>query len=177
MPTILNEFIIDKEKNKNFLDILTKKLFYFYNETNNYEPFKKINNSRYWDLIFEDIRVSVGSEKIRLLEVGSGRSGFASKLIEHNLRGNVHYTAQDITYKNYDFLIENADEVFIGDVSKLGKKYDIIFSTFVLEHIVDPDRFLDILFNLLFENGREYIICPRYDFPFYLSPSIKHRST
>lgn len=67
-----------------------------------------------------------------------------------------------------------ADAVHFGSILTLQGRYDIIFSTFVFEHVSDPRRTLDKLFDLLADGGQLFIFCPRFDFPFYLSHSADH---
>jgi SAM-dependent methyltransferase len=108
----------------------------------------------------------------RVLEVGAGRTGFAAALGE--LRSSVHFTAHDVTSFNADYLRAEADAVQIGALPGSDERFDVIFSTFVLEHVSDPERSLETLFGLLNPGGVLIVFCPRYDFPFYISHSADH---
>jgi SAM-dependent methyltransferase len=46
----------------------------------------------------------------------------------------------------------------------------------VWEHITNPCSVIEHLINILNPGGSIFIASPRYDFPFYLSPSAKHLS-
>lgn len=109
----------------------------------------------------------------RVLEIGAGRSGFAASM--QDCRASLHYTAQDITPCTVDYLQGVADAVHIGPVVGMGEeRFDVIFSTFVFEHVGDPRRTLEKLFALLEPGGSLFLFCPRYDAPFYLSHSADH---
>jgi SAM-dependent methyltransferase len=107
-----------------------------------------------------------------VLEFGAGRTGFAESI--GPLRDRVHLTVQDVTPVNADYLRLQADQVHIGKISDLRGPFDVIFSTFVLEHITDPKSTLETIFKLLEPGGSLLLFCPRYDVPFYLSHSADH---
>ena len=117
-----------------------------------------------------------------MLEVGAGRTGFAEFLNEVGLRPSVDFHAQDVTRFNEAWLNSQADSVYFGDVADAGipAGMDIVFSTYVLEHVTDPDQHLDALWSLVGvgpgKSGSIYVFCPRYDLPGYLCPSARHLS-
>ncbi|MEI8234653.1 MAG: methyltransferase domain-containing protein [Verrucomicrobiota bacterium] len=111
--------------------------------------------------------------RCRVLEIGAGRSGFANYM--QDCKGALHYTVQDVTRCNADYLQTVADAVHFGRVTGMEEGgFDVIFSTFVFEHVGDPRRTLEKLFNSLEEGGSLFLFCPRYDAPFYLSHSANH---
>lgn len=110
--------------------------------------------------------------KLRILEIGAGCTNFANFLGE--LRQDVEFHVQDITYRNVEYLNSQADQVHIMPITSLGGSYDIIFATFVWEHITNPKECLDHLLSLIGEEGSLILASPRYDFPFYISPSARH---
>ena len=107
-----------------------------------------------------------------VLEIGAGKSGFASAI--EDIRSQVTWTAQDVTRFNIDHLEAVADRVFIGDMDELQTKFDIIFSFYVFEHLTRPEQNLIKLLDCLHPQGRLFLYCPRYDMPFYLSHSCDH---
>jgi 2-polyprenyl-3-methyl-5-hydroxy-6-metoxy-1,4-benzoquinol methylase len=119
---------------------------------------------------------SGASDPLRVLEVGAGRSGFGAWLESSGLRAAVHWTTQDVTDQNRVWLLEQADEFVLGDVSAVSPptSFDVIFSTYVLEHTTDPTAHLDALRALLRPGGSMFLFCPRYDVPGYLCPSSRH---
>lgn len=110
--------------------------------------------------------------RCRVLEFGAGLSGFSDYLGE--LRASVDLTVQDVTPVNERYLRPRADRLHIGSVLEIDGQFDVIFSTFVFEHVSDPRGTLEKLMTLLAPGGSLYTFCPRYDFPFYLSHSADH---
>ena len=153
---------------------LRKRLDTFYRTTNEYYAFQSRSwHPQLWSYVVDAIaHFQKGS--CRILEVGSGRSGFAEYLRQRGVMG--HFTAHDVTSSNEAYLKENADKVVIGDLHQLTETFDIIFSTFVLEHTTDPVATLETCWRLLNPGGKLFIFCPRYDAPFYLPPSADHYS-
>ena len=115
--------------------------------------------------------------EVRVLEMGARRSGFGIFLLKQGLRDSCIWVAQDVTVQNKEWLEVNADEIFLGDIETfiIDGEYDIVFSTFVLEHVVNPSDHLKRLAKLVKPAcGILFIFCPRYDLPFYLTPSSRH---
>ncbi|MBN4071991.1 methyltransferase domain-containing protein, partial [bacterium AH-315-F18] len=84
------------------------------------------------------------------------------------------YHVQDVTASNEEYLRGVADEVHICDTSKIEGTYDIVFSTYVLEHVCTPKPFLEEMSRLLKPGGMHLLACPRHGFPGYLCPSLRH---
>ena len=53
-------------------------------------------------------------------------------------------------------------------------QFDIIFSTFVWEHIAEPQATLDYLLERLAPGGSLFLFSPRYDVPGYVPPALRH---
>jgi SAM-dependent methyltransferase len=149
----------------------------FYASTTDYDDFNVPSNSKpeYWGRIREVIQnfqPTPDRPHCRVLEFGAGRTGFLSFL--GDLRSKVHFTAQDITPQNRDYLTSASNTVHIGDISQLPGPYDVIFSTFVWEHVTNPRALWEDLLKKLAPGGSLFIICPRYDAPGYIPPSARH---
>ena len=131
-----------------------------------------------WTHIADRIRqLAATGKQVKILEIGAGRSGFGHFLLDQGLRKICIWTAQDVTRQNAEWLEANADKVIFGDIetSPIEGAYDIVFSTFVLEHVVNPLVHLASLASLVkTAHGTLFIFCPRYDFPGYLTPSSRH---
>ncbi len=110
---------------------------------------------------------------MRVLEAGAG-CGSVFRAIEGLDRKAFDYTAQDITRRNLGQLTLNADAVHFGPLRTLEGEFEVIFSLFVLEHVPDPIEFLSNVHRLLTPGGTHIIVCPRYDVPGYVCPSMRH---
>ena len=156
---------------------LRKRMDLFYQNTQDYSAFQTVNELPVqWNYVRRAI-LSVLEKKplCRVLEIGAGKSGFPGFV--HDLKPSIHYTAQDVTRANEEHLLAVADTVHFHSIGQIGGEFDVIFSTFVLEHITDPRQTLEKLFSSLSLGGKLFIFCPRYDFPFYLSHSADHYGT
>jgi len=150
------------------------KLDAFYASPGEYSAFLEANwKPEYWDPIKQRALTHITKTgRCRILEIGAGCTSFGSYLGE--LRDRVEFHAQDVTPANQGYLATQADAVHIADVLSIRDKYDVIFSTFTWEHVSGPKRTLKHLTTLLNPGGSIFIASPRYDFPFYLSPSARH---
>ncbi|MDB5321129.1 MAG: hypothetical protein JWN40_2760 [Phycisphaerales bacterium] len=153
---------------------LRQKLDQFYDSAADYASFEAPSEKpEFWGPIREEAsRILQSKGQCDILEFGAGRTSFGTFLGE--LRRDIRYHVQDVTARNSDHLRTQADSVHIGDVRTISAAYDVIFSTFVWEHITTPKAVLDHLLSLLKPGGSLFIISPRYDFPFYISPSGRH---
>jgi len=154
---------------------LQRKLVDFYNNTQDYLAFSEPSFHPYfWVVIREKIRTVIEEKgQCSLLEIGAGRTDIGKYLEE--LRGKTIFSAQDITPANKTFLDEVADRVYIGSVESITESFDIICGSYVFEHLTRPRHVIDHLFARLNPGGSIFLLNPRYDFPFYLSPSCRHR--
>jgi len=114
---------------------------------------------------------------VAILEFASGRSGFLTWLrqqLGNNVIVPVSITCQDVTATNQTYLKAVADQVLIGPLDQSAlppARFDIIFSTHCFEHVVRPEDLLHTCITLLKPGGTLLLFAPRYDLPFYLSPS------
>jgi SAM-dependent methyltransferase len=165
---------------------LRERLDSFYAQTSDYSAFHESNwQPVYWQPIAAyALKLLADKGECRILEFGAGRTGFKKYMqeylqdaeIEQELGDRLIFDVQDVTPQNQDYLAAQAKQVYIGDLLEVRQKYDIIFSTFVWEHLTTPRAVLDHLLSLLNPGGSIFLISPRYDLPFYLSPSCRHLS-
>jgi SAM-dependent methyltransferase len=146
----------------------------YYDKNKDYPAFIEENNKpEFWAPIKKEISEIVAEKgNCKVLEFGAGRTSFPNYIKE--LRQKICFDAQDITSTNYDYLKNITDNVFQNTVTDITGSYDIIFSTFVWEHIPNPKFVLKHLLSILSPGGRLFIASPCYDFPFYISNSAKH---
>lgn len=159
---------------------LRDRLDEFYGKVSDYTAFEQPSHQI---LAWNNIKAKIGErlqEKgrslVKILEIGAGRSGFGEWLNTQGLRDRVSWSAQDVTRQNSAWLDSQADNVFYGDVSEIPNiaQFDIVFSTYVLEHVTDPATHLNYLYSFLQVDGSLFIFCPRYDLPAYFCPSSRH---
>lgn len=162
---------------------LRRRLDEFYGTVTTYDNFLHVSHHpAAWEHVAaESERLRPGNAGMtvgpcRILELGAGRTGFGTWSRRRLGKDSVHFTAQDVTAQNADHLRAEADAVHLGPVQTLSGAgaFDLIFSTFVFEHVTDPRATLEHCFQLLRPGGSLFLFCPRYDFPFYLSPSASH---
>ena len=168
--------IIDERDFKK-IHYLEDKMLQFYRTTNDYTAFQKTSDYPViWSLVkslAEEIKME--KDQCRVLEIGAGRSGFG-KFIEKTGRKGIFLTSQDITDRNSEELEKYSDEVIFKNINELNSSWDIIFHTYVLEHLIRPKEFIRHIYNLLNYNGYHVIQSPRYDIPFYCPPAMDHLS-
>lgn len=118
-----------------------------------------------------------GGGPVAILEFGSGRSGFPTWLRQQlgsDGAAPLSITCQDVTATNQAYLQEVADQVLIAPLAKgvlPPASFDLIFSTHCFEHVARPEALLHTCISLLKPGGALLLFAPRYDLPFYLSPS------
>ena len=102
----------------------------------------------------------LGIEYPSILEVGGGRGEFSRKLYDLNLFKDIHVVEPqklNLDYKN----VHNYSCCF--EELNLGTKVDCIVSFEVLEHIIDPIKFLTKSYELLNKGGILVISTPNGD--------------
>ena len=152
-----------------------KRLQIFYSSVDNYEAFQGENwKPEFWLPIRSTIETTSSRGSCKVLEIGAGRTGFADYL--GDTRQRIEFHVQDITGRNGEYLSRIADKVWLCEATEIVDTYDVIFSTFVYEHMTRPKATLERLLTMLRPNGSIFVASPRYDFPGYLSPSARHLS-
>lgn len=160
--------------------LLRERLDHFYTSAQKYTAFATpSDHSICWVHIVEEIQKKLQGNsllKLKVLEIGAGKTGFARYLIQKGLRHHVDFHVQDVTQFNEVWLKGEADAVFFGDVLDFSfiDHYDFIFSTYVLEHVSNPLDHLNRLLHQLKPNGHLFIFSPRYDIPGYICPSARY---
>src|ERR1700759_1839535 len=136
---------------------LREQLDHFYSAVPDYTAFETPSDQRScWDHVIACIKQRLRDKpRLRVLEIGAGRTGFARYLNENRLRETVEFHAHDVTRLNEEWLRAEADNSFFGDVSSanLPGGYDVIFSTYVLEHVTDPVAHLEQTWSLLSDDA------------------------
>jgi len=170
-PLICNP---DREDSR--IRVLAERLHAFYSESTDYTAFQSpAVHSREWGAMLPLCdKLLRQRQRITVLELGAGRSAFADAL--GSRRPCVQFDVQDVTAANLEYLRGVADRVYTHPIEDLAGEYDLIFSTFVLEHVATPVLFLENVRRLLTPGGWHVIFCPRYDNPAYHCPSLRRLS-
>lgn len=159
---------------------LASRLKLFYDSTSNYGAFHTPSGqTALWRYVAEAtrrMRLQSPDRKVRILEAGAGRSGLAGYFRDEGLRGVVMLHAQDVTRANENWLKDEFDAVTVGDIAEVPGEFDVVLSSYVLEHVTKPREFLDNLWGCVAAGGGLFLVCPRYDAPFYLPRSSDHLS-
>ena len=162
--------------NSDEIQSLHQRLISFYNTTTDYTAHKARSAHTAWlKLVSDEINRKFlhKSAPVKVLEAGAGLGSSFDK-VQGLECSRLHYTAQDITKTVSDRLAKIADTVHIGPLETMDGQFDVIFSLFVLEHVADPAAFLTQVDRLLAPGGTHIVICPRYDVPGYVCPSMRH---
>jgi SAM-dependent methyltransferase len=156
------------------VDELRSRLDAYYQTASDYTPFEEVNEKMvFWKPVLERSRLLARENgHCEILEIGAGMTGFPKALGDD--RNGISFSAQDVTSQNEEHLKAVADTVYIGDLSEISDQYDVIFSTFVFEHVTSPNATLQNMLKRLKPGGSIFIACPRYGFPFYMPPSARH---
>lgn len=160
------------------LDALVARLKLFYTTTTSYfDNAETTSKSRFYEA-FLPILESLIEEQghISVLEFGVGRTRFPNWLTSKGLRQSISFVAQDISSLDRDWLDEVSDEVLIGDVADCvePEKYDLVFSTFVYEHLVFPESVVQACFAGLRPRGVLILFSPNYTMLGYIPPALRH---
>jgi SAM-dependent methyltransferase len=175
-PSRLDPLISTTQCRGEQISWLAARLEKFYNSTQDYAAFNTPSDQGVWlRLVADEIRMKFreGCTKIKVLEVGAG-CGSVFQGIKNLDRSMFHYTAQDITETVSERLRQVADAVYLRPLRTLEGQFEVIFSLFVLEHIAAPGEFLADVDRLLSPGGTHIIVCPRYDLPGFVCPSMRH---
>jgi SAM-dependent methyltransferase len=159
-------------------DELARALQTFYQKPDHYTAFESMSDHPGpWRFVADTIeRLAKQGQPVRVLEAGCGRTGFCRYLSALGLRSKVIFVAHDVTTASEDYLRQEADEVVVGPLENLSGRFDVIFSTYVWEHLTTPARALQRWLEQLTDDGSLLIFSPRYDLPGYLSPSADHET-
>src|SRR5437588_1002654 len=99
----------------------------FYASCQSYDAFKTVNSKpEFWAPIRANIAQMAARGHWRVLEVGTGRTGFAVYLGEE-LRGRVFFAVQDVVDRNAEHFFAVADRVYTREITRISERYDVIF--------------------------------------------------
>ncbi len=115
-----------------------------------------------------------------VLEIGSG-TGLLLNYLADNYK-QINFEGIEPHSAGHNRFIEtlnqiNRVKIYKDDIQNFNtkKKYDLVFSVNVLEHINDWSKYIDVTKDILDDGGRSIVLCPNYEFPYeshYIIPII-----
>lgn len=113
------------------------------------------NDRRYADTVLRYARAAQPS----VLDIGAGRGSFLMHLRSLPRVGRVAGT--DITEVNVAHLRAHGIEIRVGEIGELELgRWDVVTAHHVLEHVLDPNRFLARVYELLTDRGIAHLVLP-----------------
>lgn len=150
--------------NKDALLHLSEQMFHYYaNSPYHSEWIKGLNSN--WQSGVHNCQLLMCdfiNEESEVLEVGCG-DGSAAKEISKRVK-DIKYTGVDLDpnmwkgREDFNFIAAKAEELPF-----LSASFDVVFSMFVIEHLVFPASFLDEAWRVLKPGGCLIIIAPNFD--------------
>ncbi len=115
---------------------------------------KSVRMLNYWSNL-------MGRTPQSILDIGCGTGAYYmgfNKL-------NVDWHGIDVNKDMVDFCKSHGVPVLNIDMTKdrINKKFDIVFSSQVLEHVFEPNLFLESIWNLLSDNGLLHMDVPNHE--------------
>lgn len=155
---------------------LESRLLQFYNTCPTYPAFAQTSD---YPALWQEVHARASSiarqrGACRILEIGAGRSGFGRFLQAQGADDRLHLTSQDITATNLAHLRETSHAVVTENIDRLQGSWDVIFHSYVYEHLCRPREFNEVLWRHLNSGGYLLLQSPRYDFPLYFPPCLDH---
>jgi len=97
---------------------------------------------------------------IEALDIGAGTGVFLTSLARKTEHAKLY--AHDLSDKNLDYLnrIPNFKGLFTEDISSLNKKFNLVSMVQVLEHVLDPIKFLSSIKSVLDRAGALIVNVP-----------------
>lgn len=114
--------------------------------------------------IHQDLLKHATSANGRICEVGCGRSqALTAGVIDPSQYSGCDFSSELLNRNREDF--PNADFTTLLPSAPLpydDQSFDFVFTVFVLEHVVRPDRFLSELSRICKVGGKIALLCPDY---------------
>ena len=109
---------------------------------------------------FSDFITYQKVEGVKILEVGGGDLSLAEKLLENGI-DKIEVIEKNIKTENFSEKI-NVFKGFLEDYNK-SSKFDLIYSSHVLEHIENVQKHIEKISTLLTNNGRLIFSLPNFE--------------
>lgn len=137
----------------------------------------------YWDALTEEVSAnspnrskaaSYVPEGSNVLDVACGSAANA-----YWLAGKCRYFGADISQSGLRRASTPGLRLACGDGDQLpfaGASFDVVISTFALEHAVNPVRMLEELRRVVRAGGRIVLLGPSWDLPFWYPNSVRSKA-
>tara|TARA_B100000945_G_C20402801_1_gene608297 strand:- start:1228 stop:2022 length:795 start_codon:yes stop_codon:yes gene_type:complete len=132
--------------------------------------FKGMAKIRY-NYIKKFIDINKKRKKINVLEIGPGPGFFLKEMIKNHPEFKYFAVETDLScHENLNLIGVN----LISKIDKFQNTFDLVIISHVLEHVSNPNKFIDLLRNSLVKNGLMFIEVPCKDYLFkpYYEPHL-----
>lgn len=120
---------------------------HYYKEIKKNYKVEQLKYLNWWDNIFKNrlnnFKKNLPNKKIKILDIGCGTGYFLNKAHQMGFEVSGIEPSQYILDQNHNKLVK--DQCIVGsyeDIGKFDKKFDVIYTHGVLEHLRDPNHFL-----------------------------------
>ena len=152
-------------------------LRFYYSDGSYYERAASSDKARFYAEVVSATGLS-HKKGAAVLELGVGTPSFPAYCPARGIV--IDYECQDVVpwtrnaCRPVDLVPKEA--FHHGDFLELrfGRRYELVFSTFMWEHVVRPKRFAEKIQDLVSPGGYAVFINPKYDFPLYVNPAMRH---
>ena len=137
----------------------------------------------YWEHLSEEVAVNSDNrsraasyipEGSRILDVACGRAANCVWAL-----GRGEYFGVDISMRGLQRAERTGLQLFCADAEALpfqDRSFDVVLSTYALEHSVDPAQMLSEMTRVTQQGGRIILLGPSWDFPFWYPNSLSTRA-
>ncbi len=152
------------------------------------DDFGKIRNKKYYSLAHKGSKdlshpamvnlLHLIKDSTKILDLGCGEGSRLNELRKKTSKKDIDWFGIDINeyaiknakknYKSINFTKGNLEHLPFKD-----KEFDIIFSSFVFEHLTNPEKVLKESQRVLQEKGKLLIVAPNFGSPNRRSPNSK----
>ncbi len=150
----------------------------FWNKSKKYYEFTEDDSPLKRNPALADLNILI-KNNMRVLDIGCGDG---SKLIDVSKTKKIQGYGVDVSRIAISLAKRRKTSFIFKKVNseKLpfeNNFFDIVFSTYVFEHLTDPEKVLNEMIRVTKKGGKIVIICPNFGSPLYpspITPKLKH---